>query len=213
LHLSLDSREVGRVSIVRWYGRTVAGSESESLRAHVAWLLRDRRSIVLHLGDVGFIDSSGPGTMVRTLTSTRQARGRLDVAVTKKINLLKRGSFPGSCPVARYSARADIVKTNFSDDTPTLYLNRGDNNFDEVTFSSGLGKIKNWLGWGVQFYDFDNSGWPGILIATGHVYLEVDGKALSTGFREPKVAYYNLRDGTCANITCRCGIGSERATF
>jgi anti-anti-sigma factor len=130
LHLSLDSREVGRVSIVRWYGRTVAGSESESLRAHVAWLLRDRRSIVLHLGDVGFIDSSGPGTMVRTLTSTRQARGRLDVAVTKKINLLKRGSFPGSCPVARYSARADIVKTNFSDDTPTLYLNRGDNNFE-----------------------------------------------------------------------------------
>ena len=74
-------------------------------------------------------------------------------------------------------------------------------------------KIKNWLGWGVQFYEFDNRGWPGILIAHGHVYLEVDGKALGTGFREPKVAYYNLRDGTFANITCRCGIHSERATF
>jgi hypothetical protein len=37
--------------------------------------LRDRRSIVLHLGDVGFIDSSGLGTMVRALASTRQARG------------------------------------------------------------------------------------------------------------------------------------------
>ena len=77
LRLSLDTREVGRVTIVRCKGRIVAGSETESLRAHVAWLLRDRCSIVLNLGDVGFIDSSGLGTMVRTLTSTRQARGDL----------------------------------------------------------------------------------------------------------------------------------------
>ena len=75
MRLSLETREVGRVTIVRCNGRIVAGSESESLRAHVTWLLRDRRAIVLHLGDVGFIDSSGLGTIVRSLTSTRQARG------------------------------------------------------------------------------------------------------------------------------------------
>jgi anti-sigma B factor antagonist len=77
VRLSLDTREVGRVTIVCCNGRIVAGGESESLRAHVAWLLRDRRSIVLHLGEVGFIDSSGLGTIVRTLTSTRQAHGDL----------------------------------------------------------------------------------------------------------------------------------------
>ncbi len=77
MRLSLDTREVGRVTIVRCNGRIVAGSESESLRAHVAWLLRDRRAIVLHLGEVGFIDSSGLGTIVRTLTSSRQVRGDL----------------------------------------------------------------------------------------------------------------------------------------
>jgi anti-sigma B factor antagonist len=75
LPLSLDTREVGRVTIVRCQGRIVAGRESDSLREHVAWLLNDRRSIVLHLGEVGFIDSSGLGTMVRALSSTRQARG------------------------------------------------------------------------------------------------------------------------------------------
>ena len=75
--LSLDTRQVGRVTIVRCQGRIIAGSESESLRAHVAWLLRDRRSIVLHLGEVGFVDSSGLGTMVRALASTRQVRGDL----------------------------------------------------------------------------------------------------------------------------------------
>jgi anti-sigma B factor antagonist len=77
VRLSLDTREVGRVTIVRCNGRIVAGGESESLREHVTWLLRDRRSIVLDLGEVGFIDSSGLGTIVRTLTSTRQARGEL----------------------------------------------------------------------------------------------------------------------------------------
>ena len=104
-----------------------------------------------------------------------------------------------------HSGYQDIVKTNFSDDTPTLYRNRGDNNFDDVTYSVGLGKIKTWLGWGVQFYDFDNSGWPGILIANGHVYPEVEGKALGTRYREPKIAYYNLRDGTFSNITAEAG--------
>jgi hypothetical protein len=104
-----------------------------------------------------------------------------------------------------HSGYQGIVKTNFSDDTPTLYLNRGENNFEDVTYSSGLGKIKTWLGWGVQFYDFDNSGWPGILIANGHVYPEVDGRALGTSFREPKVAYYNLHDATFANITADAG--------
>jgi len=104
-----------------------------------------------------------------------------------------------------HSGFQDIIKTNFSDDTPTLYRNRGENNFDDVTYSAGLGKIKSWLGWGVQFYDFDNRGWPDLLIANGQVYPEVDGKALGTSYREPKVAYYNLRDGTFANISAEAG--------
>ncbi len=105
-----------------------------------------------------------------------------------------------------HSGFQDIIKTSFSDDTPTLYLNRGGNNFDDVTYKAGLGRIKTWLGWGVQFYDFDNSGWPGILMANGHIYPEVDGKDLGTSYREPKVAYYNLRDGTFANITAEAGV-------
>ena len=77
MRLSLDTRDVGRVTIVHCSGRIVAGGESESLRSHIAWLLRDRRAIVLHLGEVAFVDSSGLGTIVRTLTSTRRVHGDL----------------------------------------------------------------------------------------------------------------------------------------
>ena len=77
MKLSLETRDVGKVTIVRCKGRLVAGGEVESLKSHISHLLRDRRAIVLHLGEVVFIDSSGLGTMVRTLTSTRQVRGDL----------------------------------------------------------------------------------------------------------------------------------------
>ncbi|HXP17124.1 MAG TPA: anti-sigma factor antagonist [Terriglobales bacterium] len=73
--LSLDTRGIGDVTIVRCRGRIVAGGEAEELRKHICDLLRDRRDIVLHLGEVVFIDSSGLGTIVRLLTSTRNARG------------------------------------------------------------------------------------------------------------------------------------------
>jgi len=75
--LSLETRLVGRVTIVRCAGRIVAGSESDSLREHVTWLLNDRRSIVLHMGEVAFIDSSGLGSMVRVLNMTRRANAEL----------------------------------------------------------------------------------------------------------------------------------------
>jgi hypothetical protein len=104
-----------------------------------------------------------------------------------------------------HTGQQSIVKTTFSDDVPTLYLNRGHNVFEDVTYSAGLGGVTRWLGWGVQFYDFDNSGWPGILMANGHVYPEVDGVDKNTSYRQPKVVYYNLRNGTFANVTMQAG--------
>ena len=77
MRLSLETRDVGQVTIVRCNGRIIVGDESDSLRNHVTFLLQDRRAIILHLGDVAFVDSSGLGTMVRSLTSVRQKGGDL----------------------------------------------------------------------------------------------------------------------------------------
>jgi len=74
--LSLNTRGVGEVTIVRCSGRIVTG-ETEVLHRHVRELLLDRSDIVLHLGEIVFIDSSGLGMLVRLLSSTRSARGDL----------------------------------------------------------------------------------------------------------------------------------------
>lgn len=86
----------------------------------------------------------------------------------------------------------DLFKTNFSDDTSTLYRSLGDGTFTEETHAAGLAINTDALGWGAMFADVDNDGWPDLLIANGHVYPEVDSARLGSFFREPRFLYYNL---------------------
>jgi len=100
----------------------------------------------------------------------------------------------------------DIVKTNFEQDTNTLYRNRGDGTFDDVTFPSGLGVNTSFVGWGTGFLDFDSDGWPDIFMANGHVYPEVD-TLNDTSFQERKILYHNRGDGTFDDVSLRGGPG------
>ena len=77
MSLSLQSRRVGDIIIVKCSGEIVGTAEAASLQEHVADLLPDDPNIVLDLGEVGFIDSSGLGFLVRILSRTHAARGDL----------------------------------------------------------------------------------------------------------------------------------------
>ena len=108
--------------------------------------------------------------------------------------------------------RLDIFRTNFSDDTSTLYRNNGNGTFDDVTFAAGLGLHTQYLGWGTMFFDFDNDGWPDLLVVNGHVYPEVDKQHLGSNFQEPKILYRNKGDGTFTDISAEAGSGITTAT-
>jgi hypothetical protein len=103
--------------------------------------------------------------------------------------------------------RLDIFKTNFSDDTPTLYRNDGGGVFSDVTYAAGLGLHTQYLGWGTMFFDFDNDGWPDLVLANGHVYPEVDKFHLSSGYMEPRLLYHNNGNGTFTDISASAGPG------
>jgi anti-anti-sigma factor len=77
LPLAMDTRTVGKVAVIRCNGRVTAGEESESLRVHISGMFGNHKHFILHLGEVGFIDSSGLGTVVRLLSSTRRLHGDL----------------------------------------------------------------------------------------------------------------------------------------
>jgi hypothetical protein len=101
----------------------------------------------------------------------------------------------------------DIVKTNFAGDTPSLYHNRGNWNFEDATFTAGLGSHTQYLGWGCGFFDFDNDGWPDILLCNGHVYPEVEQLKTEAGYGQRKLIYRNLRNGRFEDISTQVGPG------
>ncbi len=93
--------------------------------------------------------------------------------------------------------RPDIHRTNFADDTNTLYRNLtergGDANFVETTFQTGLGEIPMpFLGWGTDFFDYDNDGWLDLLVANGHVYPSVDAADWGTSYKQRLLLFRNL---------------------
>jgi enediyne biosynthesis protein E4 len=107
--------------------------------------------------------------------------------------------------------RLDLFKTNFSDDTSTLYRNNGDSTFTDATFAAGLGLHTQYLGWGTMFLDFDNDGWPDLILANGHVYPEVDKYHLGSSFQEPRILYHNNGNGTFTDISTTSGPGISTA--
>jgi hypothetical protein len=110
----------------------------------------------------------------------------------------------------------DIFKTNFSDDTPTLY-HAGPAHagapaaFTDVTAAAGLAHNMEDLGWGAVFADVDNDGWLDLIVANGHVYPQVDSQQLGSAFREPRRFYHNLgpADGAVKfeDLTSKSGPG------
>jgi anti-sigma B factor antagonist len=84
--LSLQSRRIGEITVVTCSGRIVEGPESEALQQHLSDLLPYHRYIILDLGQVDFVDSSGLGLLVRFLARTHTAQGGLKLcAVPPKV--------------------------------------------------------------------------------------------------------------------------------
>jgi hypothetical protein len=101
----------------------------------------------------------------------------------------------------------DIVKTNFADDTPTLYKSEGGGFFTDVTLLAGLGVNTHFLGWGVGFMDLDHDGWKDIVMVNGHIYPSIDQLGLNSPYRQQKNVYWNLGNGAFLDISGRAGPG------
>ena len=106
-----------------------------------------------------------------------------------------------------HDGRVDIFKTNFADDTHTLYRNQGDNNFTDATIESGLAVNTRYLGWGTAAVDIDNDGWKDLILANGHVYPEVDTGHSGEKFKQGRLLYWNRGDGQFFDLSSQAGSG------
>jgi anti-sigma B factor antagonist len=86
MKMTASTRQVGGVTVVDISGRIELGEESAAVRDLVSKLLSNgHKQILLNLGHVNYIDSSGLGALVSSFTSARKQGGEL-----KLLNLTDR---------------------------------------------------------------------------------------------------------------------------
>jgi enediyne biosynthesis protein E4 len=95
----------------------------------------------------------------------------------------------------------DLFRTNFSDERETLYRNRGDAEFDDVTAASGMARNTRFVGWGCMFFDHDLDGWLDLLLVNGHVFPEVDRLNLPIKYRDRAILYRNNGRGGFVDVS------------
>lgn len=78
--LNLDVSRTGDVAVVTCRGRVVFGEEADELRRVVLDQLKETKRIVLNLAGVGYIDSSGLGTLVASFISARHRNAEIKFA-------------------------------------------------------------------------------------------------------------------------------------
>jgi enediyne biosynthesis protein E4 len=87
--------------------------------------------------------------------------------------------------------KLDFAITDYADQPKGLYLNRGELGFTDITYSAKIAQSSlPYVSWGTGFCDLDNDGLPDLLIASGHVYPDVD-TVKSVKYREPILLYRN----------------------
>jgi len=78
MKMTTTNRQVGGVIVVDISGRIELGEESAALRVLICDLLdKGNKQILLNLGAVDYIDSSGLGVLVSSFTSARKQGGEL----------------------------------------------------------------------------------------------------------------------------------------
>ena len=80
----------GKVAILNPSGNLMGGSDTTDLHEHVKSLISDGiKSVVIDLGKVKWMNSSGLGALIACMTSLKNVDGSLKLAnVTNKVNSL-----------------------------------------------------------------------------------------------------------------------------
>jgi anti-sigma B factor antagonist len=86
--LKATARESGGTTIVDLSGRITLGEGSALLRETIRDLLdKGQKKIILNLGDISYIDSSGIGELVSGFTTVKNQGGELKLLhLTKKVH-------------------------------------------------------------------------------------------------------------------------------
>ncbi len=88
--MTIDTRNVNGITILELHGKVTIGEGSREIREKIRELLDGgNKDILLNLGDVSYVDSSGIGELVSSYTTVTNQGGQFKLLhLTKKIREL-----------------------------------------------------------------------------------------------------------------------------
>jgi|KBSMisStaDraftv2_1062788.scaffolds.fasta_scaffold69227_2 anti-anti-sigma factor len=191
--LSVQSRQVGDITVLTCRGRIAEGGESAQLETQVADLLPHGPWIVLNMAEVSFLDSSGLGLLVKLLARGRRAGGglRLCALPPRVAEILKMTRLHTTLP--SYATEADAITAFYEHDAPgdtrdlPAEILCVDSSTDVLAY---VRVLLRQAGYGVMtaanIYDaviLLRVNAPGLVIASADV-LALDGTGTAAAFRE-----------------------------
>ncbi|MPY90174.1 MAG: CRTAC1 family protein [Luteitalea sp.] len=100
----------------------------------------------------------------------------------------------------------DLFVSNFSEEYNVLYQHDRPFTYIDASYSSRAAESSFPLvGWGTEFFDYDNDGWLDLLVVNGHVYPQMDSARVGSSYRQRKLMYRNNRNGTFTEIAADLG--------
>jgi hypothetical protein len=107
-----------------------------------------------------------------------------------------------------HSGRPSLIISNFANQMVSLYHNEGNGLFVDEAPSSEVGRATLvTLGFGCFFFDYDNDGWPDILVADGHIEDQIEKVQKRVSYNEPPHVFRNLGGGKFVEVTQALGGG------
>lgn len=102
--------------------------------------------------------------------------------------------------------RQDLIIANIDTQTASVYHNIGQEMFDDVNLQMGV-RQATWMmsGWGLRFFDYDNDGWPDLILSNGYPNDLIETQNARTTYREPILLMHNIMGKTMENVSRLAG--------
>ena len=105
----------------------------------------------------------------------------------------------------------DLLVAHFDNETNTLYMNEGEGMFTDHSEVSGVAApSRARVGFGVSFFDLNNSGTPDLFVANGHVSDNIQKVTPSYTYPQPNLLLLNLQQARFKDVSSDSGLALAR---
>jgi hypothetical protein len=106
----------------------------------------------------------------------------------------------------------DLFVTNIVGETSVLYVNDGHGNFEDARARVGLGRLTAaFTGFGTDWIDYDNDGWPDLFVANGAVNIVESLRGQPSPYRMRNQLFHNLAGRRFEETSAAAGPAFARA--